>query len=171
MPAFEVEASDAHVDIHNNQFGQVRSVRVTTGGCVCLCGDREDVATVATFVDRLCPAGLQAAELCAEDCVGPGDMVFFLNNVVRTMISRHGDRFAVEVVTAEHRYDDLYWDKMMLRRLAWRRWPPPGAPDLQAAQDAHERARAWAATRGQDDEDEDGDGDIYGEGSDDDASD
>jgi len=58
-PAFEVhDSSGGHVDIHNNLFGRARSVRVAAGGCVFLWDCRGDVAT---FVDRLCPAGLQAA--------------------------------------------------------------------------------------------------------------
>ncbi len=60
------------------------------------------------------------------------------------MISGHGDRFAVEVGVAIIRGEGPV-NEARLRRLAWRRWPAPGTPGLQAASDAHERARTWAA--------------------------
>ena len=34
---------------------------------------------------------------------------------------------------------------LSLYRLAWRRWPAPGAPELPAARAGHEVARAWVA--------------------------
>jgi hypothetical protein len=61
------------------------------------------------------------------------------------MITRYGDRFAVEVGFAKLPPDGRHRGKARLNRLAWRRWPAPGAPDLSAARAAHERARAWAA--------------------------
>jgi len=136
--AFEVHSSQADIYAHANVFGVVEYVRVLGGGEVHLQGDQEDVAT---FVDRLCPAGLQAAEVCAEHYIdlGPGA------EVVREIISRHGDRFAVEVEPhdSEEDCDEEDWYRTRPQRLAWRRWPAPGAPGLQAARAAHESARAW----------------------------
>ncbi len=74
-----------------------------------------------------------------------------LSKVVQDMISRYGGRFAFEVGVAEDP-DEGPGGEARLRRLAWRRWPAPCAPDLPAARAAHERARAWAAAGGQDDE-------------------
>ena len=148
LPAFEVETLDAAVEIHNNLFGQVGYLRVVAGGRMLLRGHQENVAA---FVDSLCPVGLQAAELCAEDCIAHGDRVFFLEIIVRELISRHGDGFAVEVGNLEKNCDedDGYWGHARLRRLAWRRWPALGATGLQAARAAHEHACAWAVECGQ----------------------
>jgi len=111
-----------------------------------LCDHWDDVAT---FVNALCPAGLQAAELCAET-VGiyrRGDNQT-VRDVVRELISRCEDRFAVEVGVLE-KPPGVEWCTADLRCLAWRRWPAPDAPDLPAARAAHGRARAWAAEGGQ----------------------
>ena len=60
-PAFEVEASDAHIGIANSLFGWVRSLRVVPGHGVYLFGDQD----LATYAGVLCPAGLRAAQLCS----------------------------------------------------------------------------------------------------------
>ena len=146
-PAFELNASGANVVAHADLFGRVRSVRVAAANEVRLLGGDQD--NVVAFVDSLCRAGLQAAELRAMKFVyGPvaqwvhsgGSL---LHEVVRELISRYSDRFAVEVDPGEGPEHEA-----RLRRLAWRRWPAPDAPDLPAALAAHERARAWAATVG-----------------------
>ncbi len=145
LPCFEVDESHGdglHLEV--GLFGQVRRVRIVAGGYLALWDDQEDVAV---FVDRLCHAGLQAAELCGKrevDLVGPHECSV-AHDVVRDMISRYGDRFAVDVGSAGKPRDGRSCDKEELHRLAWRRWPAPGAPDLQAAKAAHEYARAWAA--------------------------
>jgi len=148
LPAFEVTCSGANVEVDINLFGRVGSVRVVTSGYVLLWGERESIAMLA---DRLCPAGLRAAELCAEIYIyllpeeGPD-----LHEVVREIISRYGDRFAVEVEVPgwpghdEHGEGEGLWGDIAVHRLAWRHWPAPGAPDLPAARAAHEHARAWA---------------------------
>ena len=142
----ELKVGGADIDIYDDLFGQVRSLRIVAVGCVRLWNDQDDVAT---FVDRLCPAGLQAAELCAADNIdvlpseGPS-----LYSVVREMTSRYGGRFAVEVgvIREPHDEGEKCWKNMTtLRCLAWRRWPAPGASGLQTARAANERARAWAA--------------------------
>ena len=148
---FDVAGPGADVNIfhhiHTNLFGRVRSVRIVTGGRVQLCNHRDDMAT---FVDALCPTGQQAAELCAE-IVGVyrarhGQET--ARDVVRELISRCEDRFAVEV-GVPGKPPGVDWCTANLRRLAWRRWPAPDAPDLPAARAAHGRARAWAAEGGQ----------------------
>ncbi len=140
LPAFKVDASGADVAAHADLFGRVRSVRIADSGRMRLWGDREDVAT---FVNCLCPAGLQAAELCAEDYIDLGDPL--VHEIVHGMVSGYGDRFAVEVGVPEQPHIEESCDKTTLHRLTWRRWPAPGAPGLPAARAAHERARAWAA--------------------------
>jgi len=143
---FDVAGPGADMDIHTNLFGRVKCVRIVTRGRVQLCNHWDDVAT---FVDALCPTGLQAAELCAET-VGiyrSGDNQT-LRDVVRKLISRCEDRFAVEVGVPV-KPPGVEWCTADLRSLAWRRWPAPDAPDLPAARAAHGRARAWAAEGGQ----------------------
>ncbi len=144
LPAFEVDGSGLDVIVHNSLFDRVRSVRIAAARCVTLWSDREK--DVATFVDRLCPAGLQAAELCAEDGVdlGPSDATLG-HEVVRELISRFADRFAVAVGVYGDPRSGGRLRPHRLHRLAWRRWPAPGAPGLPAAREAHERASAWAA--------------------------
>ena len=153
LPAFEVafEGTGVSVDVHGSLFARVRSVRIQSDGCL---GLEDDHSDVATFVDHLCPAGLQAAELCSRhdwwiDSEGPG-----LHKIVLEMISRCGNRFAVEVGLHHELQDededededgDEHCPHITQSRLAWRRWPAPGAPGLQAARAAHERARKWAA--------------------------
>jgi len=108
---------------------------------------------VAAFVNSLCPAGLRAAELYAERGIdlGPnnaaqtGVVNEIVHEIVRDLVSRFGDRFAVEVSVPEQPPGHSPWAKTAQDGLAWRRWPAPGAPGLQAARAAHERARAWAA--------------------------
>ena len=145
LPRLEVDGTGLDVSVDIGLFKQVGSVRIQAGGRLGVCADEWEGEAV--LVDCLCRAGLQAAELGAEDGVGPrhsdGPL---LHKIVRDMISRHGDCFAVDVGVAEQLYDDHGdWDQsVIIRRLAWRRWPAPGAPDLQAARAAHERARAWA---------------------------
>jgi hypothetical protein len=160
-PVLEVEAGGSGTDVggYANMLDKVRSVRIAAGAYVFAWDDQGDVAA---FVDRLCPAGLQAAELCAGDAVqlvapvmGEGDDFAFegiTREAVRALISRHGDRFAVEVevqVQSGSEWEDIgapaYEERPVVRRLAWRRWPAPGAPGLPAARVAHERSRAWAA--------------------------
>jgi len=158
LPAFEVESLDSDVAVHADLLGRVRSVRVVTGGQVVLWNDQvipqeHDVESVAAFVNSLCPAGLWAAELYAERGIdlGPNPeahTVFvreIVHEIVRDMVSRFGDRFAVEVSVPEQPPGHESWDLTAQIGLAWRRWPAPGAPGLQAARAAHERARAWAA--------------------------
>ena len=148
LPCFEVDDShDDGLHLEVGLFGRVRRVRIVAGGFLALWDDQEDVAV---FVDRLCHAGLQAAELCGKREVdlmvpqGPYECAV-TRHVVRDMISRYGDRFAVDVGSAGKPHDGRSWRRENLYRLAWRRWPAPGAPDLQAAKAAHEHARAWAA--------------------------
>ena len=150
LPALQMDSSEADIDVNADLFGRVRSLRIVAGDEVRLW---EDSADVATFVDRLCPAGLQGAELCAKQCIALPSNCLFVREVVREMTSRFGDRFAVEVGVPEQSSDaepssddehEQYWNHTILRRLAWRRWPAPGAPGLQAARAAHKRARAWA---------------------------
>jgi len=59
------EGTGVSVDVHGSLFARVRSVRIQSDGCL---GLEDDHSDVATFVDRLCPAGLQAAELWAPAC-------------------------------------------------------------------------------------------------------
>jgi len=144
----ELKVGGADIDNYDDLFGQVRSLRIVAVGCVRLWNDQDDVAT---FVDRLCPAGLQAAALCAGKIPAPlldpegaqdVDVIVHVHEIVRALILRCGDRFAVEVGVP---HNPQGWAKAQLCRLAWRRWPAPGAPDLPAARAAHERARAWVA--------------------------
>ncbi len=129
-------------------FERVRSVRVEAGRVGVSPGGVYD--DVGVFVGQLCSASLQAAELCAHvDLMDPEDAI--THEIVGELIRRCGDRFAVEVGTADEPPDGRYWHKAYLLRLAWRRWPAPGAPDLPAARAAHERARAWAADIQRDD--------------------
>ena len=108
--------------------------------------------TVATFVDCLCSASLQAAELDTRDLDLHPDVAEYPHEVVREMIRMYGHRFAVEVGAGEN-YQDKYRiprpvherPGLSLWRLAWRRWPAHNAPELPAARAAHERARAWVA--------------------------
>jgi hypothetical protein len=148
LPQLEVDGSWVDMNIAGNLASRVRSLRVMAGPCMRLWDDLQDVAA---FVDRLCHAGLQAAELSGARCIelcgasrsdlGPsGPLVY---EVVREMISRCGDRFAVEADPGEGPEGEA-----RLRRLAWRRWPAADAPDMPAAMAAHERARAWAAAVG-----------------------
>ncbi len=147
LPAIELDSSGRLVSVAGNLFEQVGSARIVADGCVHLWADQEDAAT---FVDRLCSAGLQAAELCAEH-IGvmrrsPEEDI--VREVVRELLSRYGEQFAVEVDVAEMRIEDAEHEGQVipvLERLAWRRWPAPGAPGLPAARAAHARARAWAA--------------------------
>jgi len=158
LPAFEVKSLDSDVAVHADLLGRVRSVRVVTGGRVVLWNEQvipqeNDVESVAAFVNSLCPAGLQAAELYAERGIdlGPdnaaqtGVVNEIMHEIVRDMVSRVGDRFAVEVRVPEQPPGHESWDMTVQNGLARRRWPAPGAPGLQAARAAHERARAWAA--------------------------
>jgi len=143
-PDLVVEGSGAATAVEVKVIEQVRSVRIEASGSVWVWNDEENVALC---VDRLCHAGLQAAELCAGmpiKLANTHEFRFSMCEVVRKMISRHGDRFAVKVEVAEDP-DGGPGNGSRLLRLAWRRWPAPGAPDLQAARVAHERARAWAA--------------------------
>ena len=145
LPTFEVDAGGSGTDIYADAhlFGRVRYVCIVAGGFLSL----SNYGKGATFMDCLCPAGLQAAELCAGNlCSLPSAKDRFEDDVVRELISRFGDRYAVEVglhASPGEGYRDL------ISRLAWRRWPARGTPDLQAARAAHERARAWAAAAGQ----------------------
>ena len=141
----EVRGSGMDVVVYSHLFDQVGSVRIVAGGRISILWGNQD--NVAVFVDCLCPAGLQAAELCAErhidlsPCAGP------LNwQVVREMMSRCGDRFAFDLWVSDEADDGGDRDKADIRRLAWRRWPAPDAPDLPAAKAAHEHARQWAAS-------------------------
>jgi len=126
-------------------FDRCRSVRIVAHGVIVSAYMNEDVAM---FVDRICHAGLQAAELCAEQshihlsATGSAGAAC-TPQVVHAMIDRHGDRFAIEVGILDKALEP--WRQNTLHRLAWRRWPVPGAPGLPAAMAAHERARAWAA--------------------------
>ncbi len=143
LPGFVVDCSGTNFDVDDNLFGQVTCVRIVAGGYMRLWGAWE---SVAMFVDRLCPAGLRAAELCAEHCyhcyqqLGGG--YGFTREVVRDMIGRYSDRFAVDF--GEKLPDEGPWNNAEVHCLAWRRWPAIGAPGLPAARAAHERARAWA---------------------------
>jgi hypothetical protein len=125
LPNFRVtKGSGADtVVVHNSLFVRIGHVRIVAGGRVHLQGHQDDVVMLA---DRLCPAGLQAAELCAGGCISLSSGGLFLNEVVRTMIGRHGDRFAVEVGLAEDP-DKGPGNERRLRRLAWHRWPAPPA--------------------------------------------
>jgi hypothetical protein len=140
-----LEVSGMHFRVCSATFDRYRSVRIVARGRVCVYQRTHE--DLAAFVDRLCPAGLQAAELCAEQsCIylSPSKIAS-TPQVVRAMIDRHGDCFAIEVVILDKGEEP--WN--MLHRLAWRRWPAPGAPGLPAARAAHERARAWASENGQ----------------------
>ena len=160
--AFDVHTSGADVTVDAKLFGRAGHVHVEAGGRVSVWNSEEDVAVC---VDRLCPAGLQAAELCAArpiQLTSTRRFRFSMREVVREMISRCGSRFAIEVGVAVTRGEGP-GDMASLIRLAWRRWPAPGAPEWPAASGAHERARAWAAAGGQDVEDEHDSEDSYGE--------
>jgi len=160
----EVDSSGAPIDdLDAAVFDKVRSARIVSGSHVFLWVNELDAAMVA---ERLCHARLQAAELCAAHdgihtiCTGPGVTYSSDEEERRTrgerrtrelvleMINRCGDRFAVEVGIPEVPPEGRGWVEARLNRLAWRRWPAPGAPDLPAARAAHERARAWAAAGG-----------------------
>ncbi len=149
LPALQVHGSGADVDVYNDFFDRVRSMRVAAGGRVRPCNFEEYDMT--TYIDSLCPAGLQAVELCSGRYIElehhlPDNAT--LVDVVRELISRRGDQFATEVGihgTPGEGPGHMH----CLNRLAWRRWPAPDAPDLPAARAAHERARAWAAAGGQ----------------------
>ena len=154
LPHLEVDGSGAPVEGLDVQvFNKVRSARVVSGGHVELWADEEDAATAA---ERLCHARLQAAELCAER---DGIRIYRLVGGVRCddeyaerltrelvlkMITKCGDRFAVEAGLPKVPPDGRHRGRARLNRLAWRRWPAPSAPDLPPARAAHERARAWA---------------------------
>jgi len=154
----EVDSSGARIScIDVAVFSEkVRSVRIMSGGHLDLLIGELDAATAA---ERLCHARLQAAELCAERggihmyrARGTDYDVLHAKRLtcelVLEMITRCGDRFAVEVGFAEVPPDARHRARARLYRLAWRCWPAPGAPDLPAARAAHERARAWAAAGG-----------------------
>jgi len=64
---------------------------------------------------------------------------------MRELVSRFADRFAVAVGVYDKPHTGGQLRTHTLHRLACRRWPAPGAPGLQAARAAHERARVWAA--------------------------
>jgi len=147
LPALEVDSSGAVVRVRGNLFEQVGSVRIVSDGCIHLWDLWADQEDAATFVDRLCSAGLQAAELCAEHIGVMRSADDIAHEVVRELISRYSERFAVEVDVAEVRMQGEMDCRVIpvLQRLAWRRWPAPGAPGLPAARAAHARARAWAA--------------------------
>jgi len=139
LPAFEVDGSGMDIHVHDNLFGRVRFARIVASGFVSLLHRHGDEAT---FVDRLCPAGLQAAELCAGTRCKLSEDRTFGEEVVWELISRCGERYAVEVGVYASPGEGY---RALIYRLAWRRWPARGAPDLQAARAAHERARAWTA--------------------------
>jgi len=148
LPHLEVDCSGAPMSCNDAAvLFKVRSARIVSGGSVWLWLGREDVVA-----DRLCHARLQAAELCAaRDGIQMYRTVEFgigrmsTREIVCEMIGRCGDRFAVEVEVKRRPRGPPSWCEYEVRRLAWRRWPAPGAPDLPAARAAHERARAWAA--------------------------
>ena len=159
LPHLEVDGSGAPISCNDVAvFEEVRSVRIVSGGHLYLWVGEQDAATAA---ERFCHARLQAAELCAER---DGVHIYrtirgtdydheqekrVTRELVLEMISRFGDRFAVEIGIPEWVPPDArHRSKARLNRLAWRRWPAPGAPDLPAARAAHERARAWAAAGG-----------------------
>jgi len=152
LPDLKVYASGASVAVHVAMFEQVGSLRIVGGRCVLVVGSRE--SRMATFLDCLCPAGLRAAELGAEAIgvyLGPAPPQYeswMCAAVVHGMTSAPEQRFAVEVGVSEWRPGDDVVRKTAPCRLAWRRWPAPGAPDLLAARAAHERARAWARDTG-----------------------
>ncbi len=144
LPALQVECLGL-VNADATLFSRVSSIRIAAGDRMCLWSEQESTAMLA---DRLCHAGLQAAELYAGDCIcfgtseGPT-----LYKFVREIVSRYGDRFAVELGIYERLLDEEkgHCRKTTLQRLAWRRWPAPGAPELPAARAAHEHARTWVA--------------------------
>jgi hypothetical protein len=151
----EVDGSGAPISCHDVAiFDKVRSARIVSDGLVYLWVGEQGAAAAA---DRLCHARLQAAELrAARDGIQIyrrsrgteyGSEKLITRELVVEMIGRCGDRFAVKVEISE-RPDGSRWCEHDLRRLAWRRWPAPGAPDLPAATAAHERARAWATAGG-----------------------
>jgi len=152
LPDLRVYASGASVAVHVAMFEQVGSLRIVGGRCVLVVGSRE--SRMATFLDCLCPAGLRAAELGAEAIgvyLGPPPPQYeswMCAAVVHGMTSAPEQRFAVEVGVSNWRPGDDAVRKTAPCRLAWRRWPAPGAPDLLAARAAHERARAWARDTG-----------------------
>jgi len=140
-----VDRAGADIHVPRDLFEQVRSVRIKAGGRVTLWNVPDEVS-LAVYVDRLCSANLQAAELCAVSLLNMGmSPCRCPREVVREMMGRCGDRFAFEVGVAEDPYDDEPGNESRLLRLFWRRWPAPDASDLHAARAAHERARAWAA--------------------------
>jgi len=141
LPHFEV--AGMNIDLCSATFDRIRSVRIVARGHLCVYESvNEDMAM---FVDHLYHTGLQAAELCTEHHyiqLRP-NLTASTPQVVHAMIDTHGDRFAIEVGISDKAI--WPWRVSMLQRLAWRRWPAPGAPDPPAARAAHERARAWAA--------------------------
>ncbi len=144
LQSVEVEGN---VRIDAGLFERVRNFRVVAGGYLRVFSV---VESVAVFTGRLCSAGLQAAELRAEGrgvCLGTTGAPV-TRAVVRQMISGCEARFALEVGVADDP-DAGPGNENRLLRLAWRRWPAPGALGLTAARAAHERARAWAAAGGQ----------------------
>jgi len=158
LPHLKGDGSGADVYCtHAAVFDRVRSARIVSGGRLHLWVGMHDAATIA---ERLCRAGLQAAELCAKHdrlhvyrAIQGAEFdneqeKSFTRELVLEMISRCGDRFAVEVGFPAMLPDWRHQDKARLNRLTWRCWPAHGAPDLPAARAAHERARAWAAAGG-----------------------
>jgi len=147
LPALEVDSSGAVVRVRGNLFEQVGSVRMVSDGCIHLWDLWDAQDGEATFVDRLCNVGLHAVELSAEHIgvMRPADDIG--HEVVRELLSRYGEHFAVEVDVAGVRMHGQLDCRVIpvLQRLAWRRWPAPGTPGLPAARAAHARARAWAA--------------------------
>ncbi len=163
---FEVDDSSVGIGTDGDLFGRVCSLRIQARSCM---QQRDSqVCDVATIVDCLCPAGLQAAELRADAGITLMRLEDGARKVVRELMSRCGEHFAIEVGVAAD-FNKAYrdkswqrghwnsqsvpvvpvWNQDRLQRLAWRRWPAAGAPDLPAARAAHERARAWAAACGQ----------------------
>jgi len=163
LPAFDLDGSGAMVSVHSDLFEQVRSVRIVAGACVLLGGgqdfyddgsdydsDHDHDGEMTVLVDRLCHAGLQAAELRGADyvAISGSRKRSVTHEVVRNMISRYGDQFAVDVGGLDEPLGVDCGEKgNTIHRLAWRRWPAPDAPDVPAARAAHECARAWAAAR------------------------
>jgi len=141
-----LEVDGMNVDISAELFQQLSHVRVVAAGYVCMSGNSHNYESMAVFIGRLCSASLQAADLCAEHIgyyhAGTRDRC--ARELVREMISRCGGRFAVEV-DIERPPDGVNLCNADLRRLAWRPWPAPDAPNLPSARAAHEHARAWAA--------------------------
>jgi len=151
LPGFEIHEMHDYPNLDMGLFERVRDLRIVAAGRCGLLFDLA-IAELTLHVDRICNAGLQAVELCGEEGIvlkqlgashDDGDSIVTCE-VVHDMISRYGDRFAVDVGGPEPPNKGSC-DKSVICRLAWRRWPAPGAPGLQAAKAAHEHARAWAA--------------------------